>query len=184
MSDWTPERVAEFRKLYAEGHSFGRIADMLGGVTRHACIGKAHRMKLPLRGYQRGAAVRHNKPKSIGGKIASMNRGKGKPFVFHQKAPAPLSPIRALVADGFPLPPPAETDVPRVSFNDLNEDGHRHCKWPCVKDVAGISQDAPVFCGSEPAFGSVYCKVHLQRSLNLSNPLRPISAPKQILQVA
>lgn len=42
---WTKERTAQFRKLHAEGLSFGRIAARLG-VTREACAGKAHRMGL------------------------------------------------------------------------------------------------------------------------------------------
>ncbi len=49
---WTPERVEALTRLWAEGLSARQIAQKLGGVTRNAVIGKAHRLNL-----QRGAAV-------------------------------------------------------------------------------------------------------------------------------
>ena len=47
---WTSERVERLTWLWAEGLSARQIADKLGGVTRNAVIGKAHRLNL-----QRGA---------------------------------------------------------------------------------------------------------------------------------
>lgn len=47
---WTAERVELLTKLWAEGFSARQIAEKLGGVTRNAVIGKAHRLNL-----QRGA---------------------------------------------------------------------------------------------------------------------------------
>ena len=47
---WTPERVEMLTRLWAEGLSARQIAAKLGGVTRNAVIGKAHRLNL-----QRGA---------------------------------------------------------------------------------------------------------------------------------
>lgn len=47
---WTTERVEMLTRLWAEGYSARQIADKLGGVTRNAVIGKAHRLNL-----QRGA---------------------------------------------------------------------------------------------------------------------------------
>ena len=43
---WTEERVAELKKLWAEGHSASQIAKRLGSVTRNAVIGKVHRLGL------------------------------------------------------------------------------------------------------------------------------------------
>ena len=43
---WTPERVERLANLWAEGHSARQIAEKLGGVTRNAVIGKAHRLNL------------------------------------------------------------------------------------------------------------------------------------------
>ena len=47
---WTDDRVETLKRLIADGYSAGRIAEELGGITRNAVIGKAHRMKLSLSG--------------------------------------------------------------------------------------------------------------------------------------
>lgn len=49
---WTPERVETLTRLWAEGLSARQIAVKLGGVTRNAVIGKAHRLNL-----QRGGPI-------------------------------------------------------------------------------------------------------------------------------
>ncbi|WP_114392007.1 GcrA family cell cycle regulator [Oleisolibacter albus] len=43
---WTDERVEKLRQLWGQGMSASEIADLLGGVTRNAVIGKAHRLGL------------------------------------------------------------------------------------------------------------------------------------------
>lgn len=47
--DWTETRVERLRSLWSEGLSASQIADHLGGVTRNAVIGKAHRLGLSSR---------------------------------------------------------------------------------------------------------------------------------------
>lgn len=46
---WTDERVTLLKKLWGEGKTAAEIAKALGGVTRNAVIGKAHRLKLSNR---------------------------------------------------------------------------------------------------------------------------------------
>jgi len=46
---WTEERVALLTRLWGEGKTAAEIASALGGVTRNAVIGKAHRLKLSNR---------------------------------------------------------------------------------------------------------------------------------------
>lgn len=46
---WTDERVETLTKLWGEGRTAAEIAKELGGVTRNAVIGKAHRLKLSNR---------------------------------------------------------------------------------------------------------------------------------------
>ena len=50
---WTDERIALMRELYAQGLSFSFIAAMIGGVSRNAVIGKAHRLGIKGRGQPR-----------------------------------------------------------------------------------------------------------------------------------
>ncbi len=46
---WTDDRVTLLKKLWTEGKTAAEIAKELGGVTRNAVIGKAHRLKLSNR---------------------------------------------------------------------------------------------------------------------------------------
>ncbi|MDR6288482.1 MULTISPECIES: GcrA family cell cycle regulator [Inquilinus] len=43
---WTDERVTQLRQLWGNGKSASEIAEILGGVSRNAVIGKAHRLEL------------------------------------------------------------------------------------------------------------------------------------------
>lgn len=57
--DWTPERVEQFKSLYARDWTHTQIGIELG-ISRNASIGKAHRLDLPTRVEQ--------KPKQRAGK--------------------------------------------------------------------------------------------------------------------
>lgn len=46
---WTDERIETLRKMWEDGHPASRIAEELGGVSRNAVIGKAHRLGLEKR---------------------------------------------------------------------------------------------------------------------------------------
>ncbi len=46
---WTDERIETLRKLWDKGLTASQIADGLGGVSRNAVIGKAHRLGLKSR---------------------------------------------------------------------------------------------------------------------------------------
>jgi GcrA cell cycle regulator len=46
---WTDERIERLKARWAEGATASQIADELGGVSRNAVIGKAHRLGLDAR---------------------------------------------------------------------------------------------------------------------------------------
>lgn len=46
---WTEERIATLKKLWEGGNTASQIAEELGGVSRNAVIGKAHRLGLKSR---------------------------------------------------------------------------------------------------------------------------------------
>ena len=46
---WTEERIERLKKMWADGATASQIADELGGVSRNAEIGKAHRLGLEQR---------------------------------------------------------------------------------------------------------------------------------------
>ena len=58
---WTDERIDKLRSLWGQGQTASQIADELGGVSRNAVIGKAHRLGLesrpsPVKGNEAAAA--------------------------------------------------------------------------------------------------------------------------------
>ena len=46
---WTDERIERLKKMWSAGATASQIADNLGGVSRNAVIGKAHRLGLDAR---------------------------------------------------------------------------------------------------------------------------------------
>ena len=46
---WTDERIERLKAMWAKGATASQIADELGGVSRNAVIGKAHRLGLDAR---------------------------------------------------------------------------------------------------------------------------------------
>jgi GcrA cell cycle regulator len=46
---WTDERIEKLTKMWEGGATASQIADELGGVSRNAVIGKAHRLGLKAR---------------------------------------------------------------------------------------------------------------------------------------
>jgi GcrA cell cycle regulator len=46
---WTDERIERLKKMWTDGATASQIADELGGVSRNAVIGKAHRLGLDAR---------------------------------------------------------------------------------------------------------------------------------------
>jgi GcrA cell cycle regulator len=57
---WTDERIDRLRELWSQGVTASQIADELGGVSRNAVIGKAHRLGLQ----SRPSPVKPNEPAS------------------------------------------------------------------------------------------------------------------------
>ena len=43
---WTEEKVNKLKELWGKGSTASQIAEIIGGVSRNAVIGKAHRLNL------------------------------------------------------------------------------------------------------------------------------------------
>ena len=43
---WTDEKVTKLRELWGSGNTASQIAEIIGGISRNAVIGKAHRLNL------------------------------------------------------------------------------------------------------------------------------------------
>ncbi len=43
---WTEEKISKLKELWGKGQTASQIAEIIGGITRNAVIGKAHRLNL------------------------------------------------------------------------------------------------------------------------------------------
>lgn len=93
---WTDERIATLKKMWEGGATASQIADELGGVSRNAVIGKAHRLGLKAR----PSPVKPNEPKPA------------KPAVATKPAPRPAPPAKKPVTAAKPALAPATAPRP------------------------------------------------------------------------
>ena len=45
IMSWTEEKVQKLKELWGKGNTASQIAEIIGGISRNAVIGKAHRLK-------------------------------------------------------------------------------------------------------------------------------------------
>jgi len=84
---WTEERIATLTKMWEGGATASQIAEELGGVSRNAVIGKAHRLGLK----SRPSPVKAN---DDGTAKAPAKKKDAKPIKAKEKAPAaPAKPV-------------------------------------------------------------------------------------------
>ncbi len=98
---WTDERIDQLKTMWEKGMTASQIADTLGGVSRNAVIGKAHRLGLQAR----PSPVKPNETEAA--PVAPA------PVVAAPK-PAPIAPKPAAraVADVPRMPPPPPSPFP------------------------------------------------------------------------
>ncbi len=100
---WTEERIGTLTKMWEGGSTASEIATELGGVSRNAVIGKAHRLGLKAR----PSPVKANEKK----KAAKKKEAAAKPAA--PKARPKPAPVRK-VAEA-PAPQPAEEQEPEAA---------------------------------------------------------------------
>jgi len=143
--EWTNERVDELRRLWGQGQTASRIAELLGGITRNAVIGKAHR--LGLRG--RPSPIRRDESHEPGQPASRPSRISAPAAALAEELtrdiqPPPEAPMPAPVAP--PMPAAAKT----------LRSGSKACSWP----MGDPKQPGFHFCGEEAEPGRPYCAAH------------------------
>ncbi len=100
---WTDERIDRLKTMWEKGMTASQIAEELGGVSRNAVIGKAHRLELQAR----PSPVKGND--SDGTKAEPRKAAAPKP-----KAAAPVAPAPR------PAPPPSSPPPPLLRGGPVN----------------------------------------------------------------
>ncbi len=152
---WTEERVAELKKLWAEGHSASQIAKRLGSVTRNAVIGKVHRLGLsgratPSRPVKRPPRLARPKPQQQMPRQASAAPAVRGANALAVRAEPTHTHITEAEANIEPQRLPNGDMVTVLTVKDSM------CKWP-IGDPADANFG---FCGHTSAEGSPYCAEH------------------------
>ena len=84
---WTDERIDRLKALWSQGMTASQIADELGGVSRNAVIGKAHRLGLQ----SRPSPVKPNEPGPTRPVSAAPEPASAPPVPPVREEPAPIA---------------------------------------------------------------------------------------------
>ena len=133
---WTEEKVAKLKELWGKGNTASQIAEIIGGISRNAVIGKAHRLNLSAKIKTRNVSQNQNFNSSIEEKN-SKNIKKGRRSKF-----------KSLIID---------KDFEPENPKQLEELDENSCKWP----IGHPDEKSFYFCGRSSLKDFSYCKLHL-----------------------
>jgi GcrA cell cycle regulator len=161
---WTEERMQMLSELWAQGLSASQIASKLGGVTRNAVIGKAHRMGLqcrpsPIRtGGSSSRSRRRAADRRAASKVlATTVVGQG---VFQDVPYDNPDEIEALT----PVVAEKETTTRLAGTRIVNGAA---CAWP----IGDPGDEGFRFCDDDPVPGRPYCSSHCEQAyINRDKP--------------
>ena len=132
---WTDEKVAKLKELWGKGNTASQIAEIIGGISRNAVIGKAHRLNLSAKIKTR-STTSNNNLKTISDELKIKSR-KSKRNKF-----------KSLII---------EKDFEPENPKQLEELDDNSCKWP----IGHPNEKSFYFCGRTSLKDFSYCKLHL-----------------------
>jgi len=166
--EWTEQRIEILRKLWGQGQTASQIAALLGGISRNAVIGKAHRLGLtgrpsPIK-REAGAPKRRSR--------ASQPQAPMQPSL--QAMPGNRTPSHAMAEENAMRPTSgrqtagreseaagsaavqASASPTRPAAQPSKHAGTKTCSWP----VGDPKQVGFHFCGEPSELGRPYCAHH------------------------
>ena len=132
---WTDEKVAKLKELWGKGNTASQIAEIIGGISRNAVIGKAHRLNLSAKIKTRTATTNQKFDDLIVEKNIKSRRSRKSKF-------------KSLII---------EKDFEPENPKQLEELDENSCKWP----IGHPNEKSFYFCGRKSLKDFSYCKLHI-----------------------
>ena len=132
---WTEEKVSKLKELWGKGNTASQIAEIIGGISRNAVIGKAHRLNLSAKIKTRTATSNKNFDSNMEVNNPQLKRGRKSRF-------------KSLII---------EKDFEPENPKQLEELDESSCKWP----IGHPDEKNFYFCGRSSLKDFSYCKLHL-----------------------
>ena len=132
---WNEEKVGKLKELWGKGSTASQIAEIIGGISRNAVIGKAHRLNLSSKIKTRNASSSQNFDNNSEENSSKQRRGKKSKF-------------QSLII---------EKDFEPENPKKLEELDESSCKWP----IGHPEEQSFYFCGRSSLKDFSYCKLHL-----------------------
>ena len=132
---WNEKKVEKLKELWGKGSTASQIAEIIGGISRNAVIGKAHRLNLSSKIKTRNASSSQNFDNSSEENFSKQKKGRKSKF-------------QSLII---------EKDFEPENPKKLEELDESSCKWP----VGHPEELSFYFCGRSSLKDFSYCKLHL-----------------------
>ena len=132
---WTEEKVDKLKELWGKGKTASQIAEIIGGISRNAVIGKAHRLSLSAKTKARSSSNNQSFNKLNHNQNISQRSGRRSKF-------------KSLLI---------EKDFEPENPKQLEELDKNSCKWP----IGHPDESSFYFCGRTSLKDFSYCKLHL-----------------------
>ena len=133
---WNEEKIQKLKELWGKGSTASQIAEIIGGISRNAVIGKAHRLQLSSKIKARSTPINQKNNKGLEDQNNSkIKRGRKSKF-------------KSLVI---------EKDFEPENPKKLEELDDNSCKWP----IGHPEEKSFYFCGRSSLKDFSYCKLHL-----------------------
>ena len=132
---WNEEKVNKLKELWGKGNTASQIAEIIGGISRNAVIGKAHRLNLSAKIKTRTATSNQSFENALNNKNNKSKKIRRSKF-------------KSLIID---------KDFEPENPKQLEELDENSCKWP----IGHPNESSFYFCGRTSLKDFSYCKLHL-----------------------